>query len=329
MFTGAAWAARADSAMQPEQHYQPPPWLKNPHLHTFVNSKIRKPWLQFRSVNFESLATEFIIRLGDGTRLQAIANLQTSPAPTIVILAGLLGGYRSGYVLSSATYLCQQGYSIVRLMLKDHGRTAHLNPEVFSAADISEVKLAFEYIKRHLATGGVGVLGFSLGGNIALRLNLCTGLQSLAVCPVLDPAAAVKRIDQNWFYRKYFVNKWRRVIRQKMAAYPHDTVLSGALAHSSLTDLTRHFAVRHSHFRHLQEYFASYTLNRNQTSSGTATTVYSLDDPVIPCHEYQQLLAPQQTVCSQYGGHCAFLEKNFSRSWVDCYAAHYFKGLHS
>jgi len=50
--------------------------------------------------------------------------------------------------------------------------------------------------------------------------------------------------------------------------------------------------------------------------------------PVYSAINISSVWPPQQNVCSQYGGHCAFLAKNFSSSWVDRYAAQYFKGLH-
>ena len=308
--------------------YQPPIWLKNPHWQSFVNSRIRKPWLRISTHELEADANAFILKLANNTRLRVVANLQDSSAPTIVILAGLFGGAYSSYVLSVASYLWRQGYSVVRLVLKDHGGTAGLNRSVFSAGEINEVSESLNYIVNRLATGNVGLLGFSMGGNFAIRLNRLTSIKTLAVCPVLDPAASIQRIDDHWLYRRFFVNKWHRIIKEKTTTFPESKELKAALKLESLAELTRFFVGNMDDSMQLDVYFKRYTLTTDQLGASTSTVLYSVDDPIIPAREYDLLQPPTEVIATRYGGHCAFLKYSLSYGWVDQFASDYFRSLH-
>lgn len=304
--------------------YRPPVWFKDPHVQTLINSRIRKPWLQLRSNDFESVAKVSVLPLVNGTRLKVVANLQKKSAPTVVILAGLFGDHRSSYVLSAAQFLWQQGFSVVRLVLRDHGDTAHLNRGFFCAANIDEVAEALSLIVNQLSTGETGVLGFSMGGNISLRLNMISGQKTLAVCPVLNPAKTAQRIDQNWYFRRFFIRKWRRIIRQKLIAFPDMAGLADALEYSTLNGLTRYFVERYSIHENLESYYSSYSLTPNSLIQCSAAILCALDDPIVPASEYERLNPPLHIKRSQHGGHCAFLTRSFQHSWLDEYAVEYF-----
>ena len=56
-----------------------------------------------------------------------------------MIIPGWLGSAQSSYVLSAAQYLWQQGFNVVRVNLRDHGNTAHLNSGLFHSALSHEV----------------------------------------------------------------------------------------------------------------------------------------------------------------------------------------------
>ena len=68
---------------------------------------------------------------------------------------------------------------------------------------------------------------FHWGGNFFLRVAARArdaGIELervVAVCPVLDPAHTLVRLEAGWaLYRKYFVWKWQRSLKKKQAAWP-------------------------------------------------------------------------------------------------------------
>jgi predicted alpha/beta-fold hydrolase len=91
-------------------------------------------------------------------------------APVVIIIHGWLGSADSSYVLSSAQALHGQGFQVVRLTLRDHGNTAHLNEGLFHSAMTDEVVAAAQFIMEDFPDSRAGLMGFSMGGNFALRL---------------------------------------------------------------------------------------------------------------------------------------------------------------
>ncbi|MFT4797890.1 MAG: putative alpha/beta-fold hydrolase, partial [Candidatus Azotimanducaceae bacterium] len=148
--------------------FKPPPGLGGGHIQTVLGSSLRKVVVPGRVKGVVSAEREKIFSAADGTRLVAWISEQPQPAPLIVIIHGWLGSHNSGYNLSLAECLWANGFSVARLNLRDHGGTTHLNEGMFHNGLIDEVVDVVGQIKVHY--GQVGIVGFSLGGNFALRL---------------------------------------------------------------------------------------------------------------------------------------------------------------
>ena len=289
-----------------------------------MSSRGRRPWLRMQSKELEANSKQLTILCHSNIRLQAYLTPQKAPSPTIILLPGLFGHERSTYVISAAMHLWQAGFSIVRLVLRDHGNTAHLNPGLFNCGELQEVIEAVTYIDS-LSSSPTGLLGFSMGGNYVLRLQSQTGFPTLAVCPTLNPAKSAKRVDLHWLYRSFFVNKWHRFIRQKVSAYPQESSLLQALSMLRLNQLTEFLVHQYSQFPNVESYYASHTLNRSNLQSCNATILYATEDPVIPATEYAGLPKHLQVIGVPFAGHCAFLENPFIAGWSDQFAEIFFK----
>ncbi|MDP6375517.1 MAG: hypothetical protein QF921_10210 [Pseudomonadales bacterium] len=117
---------------------------------------------------------------------------------------------------------------------------------------------------RHLRNeyGESGLLGFSLGGNFALRIARATGIPTLAICPAMDAAFTMQRTDDGVpLYRHYFVRKWLRALRAKQAAFPEHHDFTNALKMNSVSCLTDLFVGHYSDFANTDEYFAQGSLD--------------------------------------------------------------------
>ena len=83
---------------------------------------------------------ELLLDCGAGVRLQCFVS---SPAhgggPPVVLLHGWEGSAESLYVLSLAQRLFAQRFQVLRLNLRDHGDTHHLNRELFHSCRLPEV----------------------------------------------------------------------------------------------------------------------------------------------------------------------------------------------
>ena len=306
--------------------YQPPWWLKNTHAQTVFGSRGRSYWVDRRAALFKQESEREIITTDSGAQLEAWFNLQAQQ-PAVIIIHGWLGHADSSYVLSAAATLAEHDFSVVRLNLRDHGETAHLNERLFHSARIDEVVDAVRTIQSRIGQP-LAVLGFSLGGNFALRVAKATGIHAVAVCPAMDPAASTLAIDDGLaIYRWFFLRKWRTALAAKQAAFPNLYDFDAAMRLNRVATLTELFVRDHTPFDDIHDYFARYTLTGSALEGAPGTIVYAEDDPVIPAHGFARLPASVEVIGVARGGHCAFVTKPADPSWIDHFAVAKFTDL--
>jgi hypothetical protein len=316
--------------------YTAPFLLRNPHLQTFLaSSRIRT-----RGPNpMVAAARETILETSEGIRL--LGALSTPPGPArglAVLLHGWEGSMDSTYVQRTGGALFDRGFAVFRLNYRDHGRSHHLNTGIFYAVKDLEV---FDAVRQAAAAATelpVYLVGFSLGGNFALRIARRAAVDPIpalahvvAVSPVLDPEASTDRVDRHPLIRCYFMRKWRRSLSIKQALYPDRYNFIAAMRLETVRATTARLVADHSDYPSLDAYFRGYTLtgDRLRGLQVPTTLVTAADDPVIPVEDFRRLsLAPStRVVIRPYGGHLGFLEGLSLRSRYERDLPDFFEAL--
>jgi len=314
--------------------FRPPSWLANPHVQSiFPSLPFRRPGVERRCRGLLAASREEILDCGDGVRLLAKRATQQSrdrpeAARVAVLLHGWEGSSESLYILSLGQYLWEQGFEVVRLNLRDHGASHHLNPEIFHSCRIREVVGAVQRLQQLKPAQRLNLVGFSLGGNFCLRVGARAaeaGLaleQVVAVCPVLDPEHTLLQLEHGWaLYREYFVWKWRRSLRLKQAAWPQLYDLREALALDNLTDMTDHLVCRYGGYPSLEAYLRGYAIVGDVLESlvHPARIISAADDPIIPAADLARLARPPalSITCTALGGHCGFYDGRGGLTWIE------------
>ena len=302
--------------------FEPPLGLRNPHTQTILGSMGRKLFSS-RFENLDRHADEQVIEL-DGIRLKVTLNLQPD-TPLIQLIPGWLGSDQSTYAKSLAQALFDAGFSVARINLRDHGDTTHLNEGLFNSAAIEEVVALSEYLQANFGQRPGGMLGFSLGGNFALRVCRAIDVPTLSVCPAIDPADTMYQIDANPVYQRYFINKWRKAWVAKQNAFPGQYDFSEVLNLSTVSALTDYFVSHHTAFDTTNDYFNAYDLRGDRLHGINAHIIAAQDDPIIPAAQYTDLPPNLPVSLTRRGGHGAYLDSWRFSSWIDTYAVAFFK----
>ena len=234
----------------------------------------------------------------------------------VIFFPGWLGHKDSKYLIPLADLLHINNFDIIRIHPLDHGDTEHLNKDFFRATDIQTLIEAVEFIGKKYQNNEIHLIGFSLGGNIALRISACESINFLkstgVISPVIDPEISMRAMDNtSWILKKYFVNKWRRTLRRKMRLHNISNV-EESLRYKDLEKMTEFFTKNFSPHKNVKELFAGYAITQdtiNQIKNNTL--IYSsIDDPCVPIKPLYSLdqtnnvkFKPQQ-----YGGHCGFID---------------------
>jgi predicted alpha/beta-fold hydrolase len=306
-------------------NFNPPLGIGGPNAQTILGSTVRKYFAVRRAAELKSVEQPRTLQAEDGAKLVAWISEQPKPAPLVIVIHGWLGTHNSGYNLSLSQRLWQDGFSVARLNLRDHGGTAHLNEGMFHNGLIDEVVDVVGQLQKQY--GGSAVVGFSLGGNFALRLAKHLSIPALGICPLMDPATSVALIDRSAnVYKGYFMRKWNKAMVEKSTAFPAIYDFKDAAQFKTVHSMTEHFVDRYTQYETLQSYYDCYTLTGNYLDGLNVAILAAADDPVVPGDGFVGLPDSVKLTLMPRGGHCAFVDSFRMTSFADDFASNH---LHS
>jgi uncharacterized protein len=313
------------------EEFQPRGWLRNRHVQSMLASmSVRRGPIARRAAPVVAAEQQMLLDCGEGVRLQCFRSTpaQGSGIPA-VLLHGWEGSAESLYVLSLAQQLYERGFEVIRLNLRDHGATHHLNRELFHSCRLPEVIGAMRSLQGLFPGKLMYLVGFSLGGNFLLRVATDTagdpGLRIgkvIAVSPVLDPGETLIALERGIpGYQLYFIRKWMRSLLKKQAAWPTDYDFGRFGRFTDLRRMTNELIWHFTEFPSLDDYLNGYSITGDRLDGldVPASIITSLDDPIIPAHSIERLAHPPslQLTVTRFGGHCGFLEHWIGPSWVE------------
>lgn len=288
------------------------PFLANPHLQTLLGSGLG-PWREPPSATRR-------VALPDGDQLALEVSRPrgwTPTAPTVVLVHGLCGSHRSSYMVRLAAKLVAAGVRAVRLNLRGNGSGAGLARRPYHAGSSHDVRVALEALRAETPGSPLWLVGFSLGGNIVLKLagelgreggELLRGVS--AICPAVDLPACARRLEQphNWLYERLFVGWLVDEIRRRHALTGEP--LPPLPARPRAIELDDLYTAPRAGFAGADEYY-------RQTSALPLLRRIELpcrilvadDDPLVDSSwaERTRLSAPVRLLRTPLGGHMGFL----------------------
>ena len=313
------------------QSFKPPRYLRNAHIQSALNSvgprKIRANRLA------EKLNSEYLIlETAEGVRLAAeydrSSGVKASRKDALVIMIhGWEGSSRSAYQVTTAKYLLDHGFDVLRLNMRDHGDTQHLNKGLFNSTMTPEMAGAIEvFVKQHNYPS-IFLAGFSLGGNFSLRIATDSGIKLglkavVAISPPVDPVNAMSALNQGSFiYRKYFMRRWKNSLRKKLAHFPEYNFREELENNKTFDQLNKFFVPRYTDYSDTESYFKSYALTGDRLSKLEipAHLITAEDDPVIPVADLNKIDCPKTLKLEVYpfGGHCGFIINCKAHSFME------------
>ncbi len=293
--------------------------LRSAHLQSALHSlppmsrQVRR-----RAAALRALSQPLLIDCGDGVRLlaQYTAAARAHGPGLAVVLHGWEGSADSACVLSLGSQLYQAGYAVLRLNLRDHGDSQHLNREIFHSCRLPELLGAVQAIAQRFEDMPLFFAGYSLGGNFLLRMAAQPAVPAsvrgvVAISPVLDPARTLQALERGLpLYRRTFIRRWSRSLRRKQRLWPDRHDFSALLRLKDLRAMTAALVREHTPFVDLDAYLRGYAITGGclATLAVPCSLLLAEDDPIVPAADLV-LLAPSERLRiyrSRFGGHCGF-----------------------
>jgi uncharacterized protein len=258
-----------------------------------------------------------------GVRVLAHCHWQPDPRtrPTLVVLHGLEGSSEAHYVRGIAEKALDARFNVVRLNQRNCGGTEHLCETLYHSGLTSDPATVLSELIEVDGLRAVAVAGYSLGGNLALKLAGEFGdappseLQAVvAVSPVMDLERCVWALERrsNAVYQWNFVRNLKARLRRKAALFPDRFPLAPLGRVRTVRDFDELYTAPHFGFAGASDYYYRASSIRVVDRIRVPTLILAAeDDPFVPPGPFRDPAVtgnPHIRVrVSPHGGHCAFL----------------------
>ena len=242
--------------------------------------------------------------------------------PTLLLLHGLEGSSQAHYIEGMADKAWARGFNVVRLNQRNCGGTEHLSRGLYHSGLTADPRFVLTELREHDGLRVFGVAGYSLGGNLAMKLAGELGASDLpevrafcAVSPVLELEACVRAIErrENRAYEWNFCRNLQGRMRRKARVFPDMFDLQGLWKIWSIRAFDERYTAPHHGFAGASDYYHRASAMRVvDRIARPALVLTAADDPFVPATIFAAppLRDNQHVtiVVSPHGGHCAFVE---------------------
>jgi predicted alpha/beta-fold hydrolase len=315
-----------------QQDFQP--LISNPHLLTIAGNFWRR---KIDTTRFPARRVEY--RIDAKTTVISFEHQPASEAGgQIIFLHGLEGSADAGYIASFAQTALLRGFAVHRMNLRTCGGTEGLCETMYHSGLTSDTRFVLERLKDQ-GRGPRFLVGFSLGGNVTLKLAGELGHTDLltAVCAIstpIDLAACVRTMDKpsNRLYARRFLDRLRSRVKRKSRITPGVYGLEGLEEVRTIWEFDDRFTAPLFGFGSAANYYATQSAIRYLDAIRIpALVIAAKDDPLVPFEIYAHPAFTSNPcitlAATDYGGHLGFISRRNPRFWLDTFALNWITGL--
>jgi predicted alpha/beta-fold hydrolase len=241
--------------------------------------------------------------------------------PTLVTLHGLEGSSTAHYMAGLSEKAWKLGWNAVRLNQRNCGGTEHLSPGLYHSGLTGDVRTVMEELRDRDGITRIGVVGYSLGGNLAVKLAGEVAdwpgsplRAAVAVSPTIDLERCVVAIERrsNIPYHFNFVRQLRGRMRRKDRAWPGSFDISPLDRIWTIRRFDDVYTAPYHGYAGASDYYHRASALRTVQRIPIPTLIVAAkDDPFVPAEQFAEgVLAanPNVTVrVEAHGGHCGFI----------------------
>jgi predicted alpha/beta-fold hydrolase len=240
--------------------------------------------------------------------------------PVLLALHGLEGSSSAHYMRGLADKAYRRGFNVVLLNQRNCGGTEALCPGLYHSGLTTDAAHVIDELTRE-GIDRIVVAGYSLGGNLALKLAGDYGESAppalrgvCAVSPVMELAECVGALErkQNIIYQWNFVRGLKARMRRKAVTHPGQFPISRLADVRTVRQFDEYFTAPHFGFNGASDYYhrasAMRVVDRIRLP---ALVITAEDDPFVPVGPFRD---PRVTtnphirlIVTAHGGHCGFV----------------------
>lgn len=257
------------------------------------------------------------------TRVLAQCHWQPEPAshPTLLVLHGLNGSSESHYMKGIAEKAFASGMNVVRLNQRNCGNTEHLSEGLFHSGLTEDARHVVHELSTVDGLPSIAVAGYSLGGNLALKLAGEYGSEAppaltavAAVSPIIEIGECTRALERrsNIVYEWNFVRELKKRMERKERFWPGLFDLTRLKTIRTVREFDNVFTAPHFGFADAEDYYYRSSALRVADRIQVPTLIITAeDDPFVPVQPFRSpVLAANRHIelrITRHGGHCGFV----------------------
>ena len=240
---------------------------------------------------------------------------------TLVVVHGLEGSSEAQYVIGTANKAWAAGMNVVRMNMRNCGGSERLTRTLYNSSMSGDVAGVVSALIEQDRLPTLAVAGFSMGGNLVLKMDGEWGEHppaqvkvAIGISPALDLSLSARTLH-HWRNRPYeygFLLGLHRSLARKARLFPDLYRAYPLFSIRSLRDFDDRITSRYGGFDGAEDYYYRAAAARVVERITVPTLIiHSVDDPFIKISDETRakiLANPHiRYLETRHGGHCAFL----------------------
>lgn len=305
------------SKARPEP-FLPHPWLRGGHVQTLAS------FFLLRHIHLPP-GEERLVEVAPGIKVRCWCRWQPGVARrealTLIVVHGLEGSSESQYMTGVARNGLAVGMNVVLMNQRNCGGMDQYAPTLYNSSLSGDVAAVARDLIEHDRIAHFALAGFSMGGNLVLKLAGEWGREGPAefravgaVCPAMDlaPSADALHEPSNRIYEYYFLLQLFRRFRQKAKLFPRDFDVARLRGVSTLRLFDDRVTAHYCGFTGADDYYARASASRVVDRIAVpALIIHAANDPFIRVRtETKEKIKANSHITyieTNDGGHCAFI----------------------
>ena len=291
-------------------------------------------------------AEERFVEVAPGVKVRCLCHWQadrTKPM-TVIVVHGLEGSSESQYARGVTHKALQAGMNVVRYNQRNCGGTDAQAPVLYHSGLSGDIAAVAREVMEHDGISQLALAGFSMGGNLVLKLAGEWGAEGpaqfravAACCPAMDLAASADALHEpaNRLYEMYFLFNLRRRMKRKAELFPGHFDAGRLRGLRSLRDFDHRITAYYCGFESADDYYArASAANVLDRIAVPALIVHAANDPfirILPETRRKVAANPNiRFVEAEDGGHCAFVGARNGHDdgfWAESQVVNFLGGL--
>ncbi|WP_415397121.1 hydrolase [Sulfurimonas sp. CS5] len=310
--------------------------LKNRHIQTLYSSLFRKiPIHNFDIERFE---------LSDGDFIECYwynKRDKTSSRPIVLLFHGLTSSYKSPYILGTMRELDKNGYDSVVVHFRSSSGVMNIKPSSYHSGKTDDAMEFIKSLQDKYTTSKIFAIGYSLGGNVLLKLlgelsdaSPITAAISISAPLQLDICSDQMNRGFSKFYQHLLLKDLNNSLEKKYKTHDMKSLINldkkDVKKLSTFWEFDDAYTAPIHGFASAQDYYTKSSSKQFLKHIKTNTLViHSLDDPfttpkILPKEDEIPLNIKLEVY--PYGGHVGFIEGSFLKPkyWLEERIINYF-----